>query len=58
MKEFDSARALLIFKVNMLGLYLLKDRKSMTLTNAFQKNLGKSKGRKPNKIWVCFTIDQ
>ena len=29
----------------------LKDKKGMTITNAFQKILDKS-GRKPNKIWV------
>ena len=29
----------------------LKDKKGITITNAFQKNLDKSK-RKPNKIWV------
>ena len=29
----------------------LKDKKGVTITNAFQKILDKS-GRKPNKIWV------
>ena len=29
----------------------LKDKKGVTITNAFQNNLDKSK-RKPNKIWV------
>ena len=30
---------------------LLKDKKGITITNAFQKILHKS-NRKPNKIWV------
>ena len=29
---------------------LLKDKKGITIINAFQKSI--SKGRKPNKIWV------
>ena len=29
----------------------LKDKKDITITNAFQKNLGES-NLKPNKIWV------
>ena len=29
----------------------LKDKKGVSIVNAFQKILGKS-GRKPNKIWV------
>ena len=39
--------------------YSFEDKKGVTLTNAFQKNLDesnhcktKSRGRKPNKIWV------
>ena len=35
----------------MYGLFLLKDKKRITITNAFQKLLDKS-NRKPNKIWV------
>ena len=31
--------------------YSLKDKKVITITNAFQKNLYES-SRKPNKIWV------
>ena len=31
---------------------LLKDKKGVSIFNAFQKILDKSKGRKPNKIWV------
>ena len=37
--------------VNLLGLFLLKDKKGVSIVNAFQKNLDSSK-RKPNKIWV------
>ena len=35
----------------MLGLFLWKIKKGITLTNAFQKTL-KESNRKPNKIWV------
>ena len=35
----------------MLGLFLSKTKKSITITNAFQKILNKS-GRKPKQIWV------
>ena len=42
-------------------LILLKDKKGITITNAFQKILGES-NCKPNKIWVVkaanFIIDQ
>ena len=42
----------MIFLENMLGLFLpLKDKKGVTIVNAFQKALDKS-GRKPNRIWV------
>ena len=30
----------------------LKDKKGVSIVDAFQKILDKSKGRKPNKIWV------
>ena len=40
-----------IFLVNMLGLFLSKPKKSITITNAFQKILNES-GRKPKQIWV------
>ena len=43
----------------MLGLFLWKKKKGVTVTNAFQKTLkeskrrqSQSKGCKPNKIWV------
>ena len=42
---------LLIFLVNMLGSVPLKDKKRITITNAFQK-IWKKSNRKPNKIWV------
>ena len=35
----------------MLGSFLHKDKKGISIVNAFQKILDKS-GRKPNKIWV------
>ena len=35
----------------MLGSFLDKDKKGISIVNAFQKILDKS-GRKPNKIWV------
>ena len=34
----------------------LKDKKSITITNAFQKILGES-NRKPNEIWVDKDIE-
>ena len=30
----------------------LKDKKGVSIVDTFQKILDKSKGRKPNKIWV------
>ena len=35
----------------MLGFVPLKDKKRVTIVNAFQKALDKS-DRKPNKLWV------
>ena len=35
----------------MDGLFPLKDKKGITITNAFKKNLKKS-NRKLNKIWL------
>ena len=40
-----------IFLVNMLGLFLSKTKRSITITNAFQKILNES-GREPKQIWV------
>ena len=42
---------LLLFLANMLGLFLLKDKKGVSIVDAFQKILDDS-NRKPNKIWV------
>ena len=41
---------LLTFLANIHRLFLLKDEKRITITNAFQKILDEAK-RKPNKIW-------
>ena len=49
--DLDFYCVLLIFLVNMLGLFLWKIKKSVSIANAFQKILDKS-ARKPNKIWV------
>ena len=50
-KELGSYYVLLIFLVNMLGLFLSKIKKGISIVNAFQKILKESK-RKPNKIWI------
>ena len=50
MKEFVCCYTLLIFSVNIYGLFLWK-KKVFTVTNAFQTFLDES-NRKPNKIWV------
>ena len=42
---------LLIFLVNIHGLFLWKVKKDITVTNAFHKFVAKS-GRKPDKKWV------
>ena len=39
------------FLVNMHGFFPLKERKGVTITNAFQKILSES-NRKPDKIWI------
>ena len=41
----------MIFLVNMHGLFLWKIKKNIRITNAFQKVLDQS-NRKPNKLWV------
>ena len=43
--------ALLIVLVNMLGLFIWKIKKGVTITNAFQEIL-KESNRKLNKMWV------
>ena len=50
-KKFVFHYVFSIFLVNMLGLFLSKPKKSITITNAFQKILNES-GRKPKQIWV------
>ena len=42
---------LLVFLLNMLGVVPLKDKKGVSIVDAFQKILDDS-NRKPNKIWV------
>ena len=42
---------LFIFLVNILGLFLLNDKRGVSIVDAFQKILDES-NRKPNKIWV------
>ena len=63
--KFNEGFRFLLFLIDIYSKYAwvipLKDKKGITITNAFQKNLGKS-NRKPNKIWldkaVNFIIDQ
>ena len=50
MRGLDSYCALLIFLINA-WVVPLKDRKGVSIVDAFQKILDKSR-RKPNKIWV------
>ena len=42
---------LLIFSLNTHVLFFFKDKKAITIANAFQKILHES-NRKPNKIWI------
>ena len=60
---FDKGFRFLLFVTDIYSKYAgvipLKDKKGITITNAFQKVLNelkrrnaKSKGRKPNNIWV------
>ena len=53
--KFNKMLRFLLCIIDIYGKYtwnvLLKVKKSITITNAFQKILNKS-GRKPNKIWV------
>ena len=61
--KFNKGFRLLLFVFDIFSKYAwvfpLKDKKSISIVNAFQKILddsdrseAKSKGRKPNKIWV------
>ena len=49
-KGFKFLFCVIDISVNRRGLFLYKDKKSITIINAFQKVLNDSK-RKPNKIW-------
>ena len=72
--KFNKGFRLLLCVIDIYGKYalvvLLKDKKGITITNSFQKNLDES-NQEPNKIWVDkdqikfkwtkelnFTIDQ
>ena len=61
--KFDEGYRFLLCVIDIFSKYawviLLKDKKGVSIVNAFQKILkesdrseAKSKGRKPNKIWV------
>ena len=50
-QDLDFYYVLLIFMVNMIGLFLWNIKKGITITNAFQNILDES-NHKPNKIWV------
>ena len=62
--KFNKGFRFLLHAIDIYSKYALvvplKDKKSITITIAFQKTLDKS-NRKPNKIWVVkaenFTID-
>ena len=64
-KKFNKGFRFLLCVIDIYSKYAwvipLKDKKGITITNAFQKSLDKP-DRKPNKIWVDkavnFTIDQ
>ena len=62
--KFNKAFRFLLCVIDIFSKYKgvipLKDKKGITITNVFQKNFDesklrvtKSKGRKPNKIWVA-----
>ena len=51
LKDLDIYYVLLIFIVNMHGLFPQNKKKSITITDAFQKILYES-DLKPSKIWV------
>ena len=40
-----------MFSVNTHGLFILKDKRGITITNAFQK-ISDEPNHKPNKTWV------
>ena len=53
--KFNKGFRFLLYVIDVFSKYawvvLLKDKKGANIANAFQKVLGKSKG-KPNKVWV------
>ena len=54
--KFDNGFRFLLCVIDIFSKYArvvpLKDKKVVSIVNAFQKILDDSKGRKPNKIWV------
>ena len=54
--KFNKGFKLLLCVIDIFSKYAwvvpLKDKKGIKITDAFQKILKESKGRKPNKIWV------
>ena len=55
MKEIQQRNQVLLCKIDLFSKYSwvvpLKDKRGVTIVNAFQKVLDSS-NRKPNKIWV------
>ena len=55
-RKFNKGTRLLLCDIDILSKYAsfipLKDKKGISIVNAFQKILDMSKGRKANKIWV------
>ena len=53
--KYNKGIRFLLCAINLFSKYAwvvpIKDKKGVSIVNAFQKNLDKSK-RKPNKIWV------
>ena len=53
--KYNKGIRFLLCAINLFSKYAwvvpMKDKKGVSIVNAFQKNLDKSK-RKPNKIWV------
>ena len=54
-KKFNKGFTFLLCATDIFSKYAwvipLKDKKGITITNAFQKNLKESNG-KPNRVWV------
>ena len=53
--KFNKGFRFLLYVIDIFSKYAwvvpLKDKKGISIVNAFQKKLDKS-GRKPNKLWV------